>query len=347
MSFYGEQHLKYLGGLEALQNTVEFVASEHLRMSGLYWRTMALHMLGGDAALAPSKEGILSFIASCRHPDGGYSGNVGHDPHLLYTLSALQLLTIYGSLDELSAEEKEKTARWVASLQQEDGSITGDKWGEVDTRFSYCALQSLALLKRLDAIDVKKAIDFVLSCGNFDGGFGAVPGGESHAGQVFCCLGALAIGGALDRIDADLLGWWLAERQCDSGGLNGRPEKQADVCYSWWILSSLAMLKKTDWIDRKALTGFIVACQDKDDGGISDRPGNMGDVYHTYFGIAGLSLLGYSTAKFGTLQPAEGEEDKARAIDPVYALPAGVSAKLGLPGAMPGAIPAAAAKSTD
>jgi hypothetical protein len=49
---------------------------------------------------------------------------------------------------------------------------------------------------------------------------------------VFCCIGALAIAEALDRLDADdidLLGWWLSERQVDSGGLNGRPEKQADV----------------------------------------------------------------------------------------------------------------------
>lgn len=81
-------------------------------------------------------------------------------------------------------------------------------------------------------------------CRNFDGGFGSVPGAESHAGQgppflhracrsrssslapVFCCVGALAIAGALDKYaDADLLGWWLAERQTKNGGLNGRPEK--------------------------------------------------------------------------------------------------------------------------
>ena len=80
------------------------------------------------------------------------------------------------------------------------------------------------------------------SCQNFDGGFGAVPGAESHAGQIFCCVGALSIAHALDKVDEDLLGWWLSERQCDSGGLNGRPEKQADVCYSWWILSSLCIL---------------------------------------------------------------------------------------------------------
>lgn len=82
----------------------------------------------------------------------------------------------------------------------------------------------------------------VCSCKNFDGGFGAVPGAESHAGQIFCCVAALSICNALHHVDEQLLGWWLSERQCDSGGLNGRPEKQADVCYSWWILSALSIL---------------------------------------------------------------------------------------------------------
>ena len=49
-----------------------------------------------------------------------------------------------------------------------------------------------------------------------------------------------------------------SERQVDSGGLNGRPEKQADVCYSWWILSSMAMLGHLPWIDNDKLVKFIL-----------------------------------------------------------------------------------------
>jgi prenyltransferase beta subunit len=113
--------------------------------------------------------------------------------------------------------------------------------GEIDTRFSYCALSSLALLGALHPpssgsgsgsgeeegggggaclcpINLPLAVDFIARCRNFDGGFGAVPGAESHAGQIFCCVGALSIAGALEVVDRDLLGWWLSERQCDSGG---------------------------------------------------------------------------------------------------------------------------------
>ena len=58
---------------------------------------------------------------------------------------------------------------------------------------------------------------------------GGPQGAESHAGQIFTCVGALAIAGAAHHVDHDLLGWWLAERQTKAGGLNGRPEKLADV----------------------------------------------------------------------------------------------------------------------
>ena len=105
------------------------------------------------------------------------------------------------------------------------------------------------------------------------------------------------LAGSLDR-----LGAWLSERQLSSGGLNGRPEKLVDVCYSWWVGSSLAMIDRLHWLDQEKLTTFILQCQDPDQGGIADRPEDMVDVFHTVFGIAGLSLVGY---------PGIGEVDPA------------------------------------
>lgn len=100
-------------------------------------------------------------------------------------------------------------------------NISGDKWGEIDTRFSFCAVACLSLLNRMDAINVDKAVEFVKSCMNFDGGFGSRPLSESHAGLVYCCVGFLSVTNRLDLIEADKLGWWLCERQLPSGGLNG------------------------------------------------------------------------------------------------------------------------------
>jgi geranylgeranyl transferase type-2 subunit beta len=78
-----------------------------------------------------------------------------------------------------------------------------------------------------------------------------------------------------------------------SGGLNGRPEKLPDLCYSWWVLSSLTIIGRLHWIDKHKLLRFILATQDEETGGFGDRPGNLVDPFHTVFGTAGLSLLSH------------------------------------------------------
>lgn len=64
--------------------------------------------------------------------------------------------------------------------------FAGDKYGEIDTRFLYCAVHALALLGRLGELDIDKTVDYIRRCKNFDGGFGAVIGAESHAAQGAC-----------------------------------------------------------------------------------------------------------------------------------------------------------------
>jgi len=36
---------------------------------------------------------------------GGFGGNVGHDPHMLYTLSAVQVLALFDKLDVLDVNK--------------------------------------------------------------------------------------------------------------------------------------------------------------------------------------------------------------------------------------------------
>ena len=155
-------------------------------------------------------------------------------------------------------------------------------------------------------INLPKATEYVLSCQNFDGGFGSIPGAESHGAYCFCCIGFLSVTNQLDLINKVQTGNWLAERQTHLGGFNGRPEKLPDVCYSWWVLSSMFMIGTEGYFQKDLLIKFILECQDEELGGIGDRPGNCHDVFHTFFGLSGLSLL-----KYGDLNM----------IDPTYAIP--------------------------
>ena len=360
------KHVEYVGQLvRDLSQTTSYegAVTEHLRMSGMYWSLMTLQLLSPTHAAAllhtsydassNQSDSLIDWIWTCYDFEtGSFGGNTGHDGHVLYTLSALQILLLstettilddddddtktwrYG--DERLQEHRPKIIQFIQGLQQPDGSFVGDDSGEVDSRFTYCAFQSLVLLNSFteSTIDIPMALQYILSCRNAsDGGFGSCVGAESHAGQVFCCIGALAIAQSLHLLpdnDDDLLAWWLCERQCDSGGLNGRPEKQADVCYSWWILSSLSILGKVSWIHTDRLAQYILKCQDATDGGIADRPEDMADVFHTFFGIAGLSLLGHLHQ---AVNSSSGERPSGfRSIDPIYALPTDLCQKLDFPG---------------
>jgi geranylgeranyl transferase type-2 subunit beta len=70
------------------------------------------------------------------------------------------------------------------------GHVSGDSWGEHDTRFSYIAVSALSLLGRLADLDAafdgkgrQLVVGHIERCKNFDGGFGSEEGAESHGGQ--------------------------------------------------------------------------------------------------------------------------------------------------------------------
>lgn len=308
-----DEHVSYVKDLFRHPAFLIHFMADHLKMNALYWGLGTLFLTNHQDEF--QRDEVVKFVISCIDEiNGGFGAAPGHDAHMLSTLSAIQVLKMYNALEELSPKQKESVIEFVKSMQLPDGSFQGDKFGEVDTRFVYNAIQVLSILDALTPEIVDPAVNWILRCQNFDGCFGMIPGAESHAAQAFTCIGVLAITNKLDALpNKELLEWWLSDRQIQGGGLNGRPEKLPDVCYSWWVLSSLAMLGKLHYIDGKALEKFILSCQDPLKGGISDRAGKEADIYHTFFGITGLSLLGY-----------EGLDR----VDPVYCLPLSITSTI-------------------
>ncbi|KAJ1667638.1 Rab geranylgeranyltransferase [Coemansia sp. RSA 1813] len=309
---YVDKHVEYVKSLDKRHDEIEYWMTEHLRISGIYWGLVALHLLGREDSL--DRDQIIAYVKKCQNADGGFGGHIAHDSHLLYTMSAVQILVMYDALDQIDGSE---VVSFVCSLQDDKGEVSGDQWGEKDTRFAFISVAILSFFNATHRINVDGIVDYVCRSMNYDGAFGSQPGGESHSAQVYTCLAALAIVGKLEVVDRERLSSWLAERQVKCGGLNGRPQKLEDVCYSWWVLSSMQILRRVHWIDRMRLCEFILSAQDTDAGGIADRPGDIADVYHTCFGLCGLSLAGFDK------YPLE-------AIDPVYCMPVKIVERAGL-----------------
>ena len=68
-------------------------------MSGIYWGLTPLYLLGQPDALPRSA--LLDFVLSCLHENGGFGAAPGHDPHMLYTVSAVQILATLNAFDDL------------------------------------------------------------------------------------------------------------------------------------------------------------------------------------------------------------------------------------------------------
>jgi geranylgeranyl transferase type-2 subunit beta len=77
--------------------------TEHLRLNGVYWGLTALHLLGHPEALP--RQATIDFVLSCQNEDGGFGAAPGHDSHMLYTVSAVQILVTVDAVDELDRKK--------------------------------------------------------------------------------------------------------------------------------------------------------------------------------------------------------------------------------------------------
>ena len=247
-----------------------------------------LHLYGGpfEAAGAPSSSAY----------DTG---------HIAMTYTALALLLILG--DDLSRVDRAATLHHVRSLQQSDGSFRAFDGGESDMRFVYCAAAICAMLRdgagagedlgeegaacEWEGMDATLAAQFVLASQAYDGALGLGPEAEAHGGSTYTGLAALSLMGALPQLPRrELAIGWCTARQV--GGFQGRPNKDEDTCYSFWIGASLHLLGAGGIIHGPSVGHFARCCQFMK-GGIAKVPDSHPDVLHSYYALAGLTLAGH------------------------------------------------------
>lgn len=99
LTLHVAQHIAYIQALDTRKDEYEYWLTEHLRLNGLYWGLTASHLLGKPDALP--RDGVLDFVFSCLTEDGGFGAAPGHDAHMLYTVSGVQILALVDGFEEL------------------------------------------------------------------------------------------------------------------------------------------------------------------------------------------------------------------------------------------------------
>jgi len=220
--------------------------------------------------------------------------------HIAMTYTAIATLKTLG--DDLSRVDRRGIVNALGSaLQLADGSYQSIAVGsEHDMRFLYCACAISHMLDDWSGVDCDKAVSYIRACRSWDGAFALLPGQEGHGGSTFCAVASLMLMGRMEEVldSSSHHNWrkdlirWCVHRQV--GGMQGRPNKDEDTCYSFWIGGTLRLLGKDALLDHDRLRAYVMECQTKM-GGFSKTIGAYPDVLHSFYS---LSYLSFSQAHF-------------------------------------------------
>jgi len=218
--------------------------------------------------------------------------------HIAMTYVALALLRILG--DDYSRVNRKAITSALRHLQQKDGryrricSYNASILvlielrvlvsfspvllpSEHDMRFVFCACAISYMLDDWSGVDVDKVVEYVKASQSYEGSIGQGPGNEGHGGSTYCALASLKLCGRLGDLPrrSELIRW-LSSRQVS--GFQGRPNKDPDTCYSFWVGASLDLLGCHSEVVNPLLNrSFSLSCQSKI-GGFSKTPGEFGST---------------------------------------------------------------------
>lgn len=116
-------------------------------------------------------------------------------------------------------------------------------------------------------------------------------GAEAQGGSTYCGLAAIVLMNKLKDVDDELLQKledWCMKRQVH--GYQGRTNKDADSCYSFWIGGSLSLLHSFGDTDIPSTKNFLLNDCQFSYGGFCKVPDAYPDVLHTFYSICWLSL---------------------------------------------------------
>lgn len=306
------RHEKFLLRLLSVLPGDSFCSLETSRMTIVMFVLSGLDVLGSlDKTVDEKRRGqLIEWIYSLQSGDGFRGSSFmnfkkshscenrcrsveAYSGHVAMTYTALASLVILG--DDLSRVNVVNVSQGLRVLQQEDGSFVASKEeAENDMRFVYCATAICKLINDWSGVDKDKLANFIVKSINYDGAFAQGPDLESHGGSTYCAVAALHLMDKMDVLSDKLrerATRWCVMRLHD--GFQGRPNKNDDTCYTFWVGAALQLLTSsvdmtTNMIDR--CTKYVLSTQDAIVGGMAKCPGETPDPLHTYLGLAGLSL---------------------------------------------------------
>ncbi|KAK0716649.1 terpenoid cyclases/protein prenyltransferase alpha-alpha toroid [Apiosordaria backusii] len=243
-------------------------------------------------------------------PGQGWFIGGGYDMRYCYIAASIRWM-LRGDVKEgepgwVEDFDTEKLANYILSSQTYDGGFAGSSQEEPHAGYAYCAISALSLLDRpltttttnppptsplLSRIRDLPALTHWLTSRQFiyltpsppsPTDSDPSPDDNDETEDVNFLLPSLSS-----------LSLSPPSSQHPLVASNGRTNKVADTCYTWWVLAALSNLSQLplfgDWLPARR---FLLEKMAHRIGGFSKYPGGPPDVYHSCFGLTVMSLMG-------------------------------------------------------
>uniref|UniRef100_A0A0E0IED4 Geranylgeranyl transferase type II subunit beta n=1 Tax=Oryza nivara TaxID=4536 RepID=A0A0E0IED4_ORYNI len=235
-----EKHVRYIVTVEKRKDSFESLVMEHIRLNGAYWGLTTLDLLHKLRAVEADE--VIEWIMSCYHPEsGGFGGNVGHDAHVLYTLSAVQVLCLFDRLDALDVD---KTLLGFKMKMDHFLVIFGVKWTlavrtwMVDLELCQEVNHTLGRYFVVLALSQSLARCITLIEISLDGGFVSVS--AKREGSMDGLRNLLIV----HWIDKDKLAKFILNCQDkENGGISDRPDNAVDIYHTYFGVAGLSLME--------------------------------------------------------------------------------------------------------
>lgn len=231
-------------------------------MVSTYAGVHACAQVGTRAAYAVVDRAALhAFLVRMKRADGSFAAHDDGESDMRAVYGAVACAAL---ANVLTPRLRAGVAEWVARCQTYEGGVGGAPGNEAHGGYAFCALATLQILGRLDALDVR-AFARWLAARQMprEGGF------QGRANKL---------------VDA-CYSWWQGAAFALLGGQPTVPGEAAPVPGGPLCTPDGAWL-----LDSDLLQMYVLGCAQDDAGGLRDKPTARRDLYHTCYALCGLSI---------------------------------------------------------
>ncbi|KAL2828685.1 terpenoid cyclases/protein prenyltransferase alpha-alpha toroid [Aspergillus cavernicola] len=212
-------------------------------------------------------------------------------------------------LDGVQDIDVEKLVAFIESCQAYDGGMAEGPYCEAHSGHTYCAIGALIFLDRLSngskrvslvspgSQRYESLIRWLVSRqtaelgeeDDEDSDDADGPAGDDDVQTLTKAVDRLNLDESIDQL-SDLPP--PTKESLQWAGFNGRCNKYADTCYSFWNTATLDMLGKLPMVDAAGNRQYLLEKTQHLIGGFGKGVGEPPDLLHSYFGLVSLAFQG-------------------------------------------------------